>query len=114
MAASTGGDVVLMLGWGVLVVVAVVLAWRWRGYALSLPTWAAPVDGGSARGASTRRRGAVAGAQGPTFNHLPSACRPADFMRPSASRRSAIARLRPEAVPRARLGANFWRYDCES
>jgi len=49
MAASTGGDVVLMLGCGVLVVVAVVLAWSWRGYALSLPTWAAPVDGGSAR-----------------------------------------------------------------
>ena len=113
MAASTGGDVVLRLGWGVLVVVAVVLAWRWRGYALSLPTWAAPVDGGSARGASTRTR-AVTGAEGPTLSHLPSARRPADFIRPSDSRRSAIARLRPEAVPRARLGANFWRYDCES
>jgi len=49
MAASTAGDVALMLGCGVLVVVAVVLAWRWRGYVLSLPTWATPVDGGSAR-----------------------------------------------------------------
>ena len=49
MAASTGGDVLLMLGCGVLLVVAVVLAWRWRGYRLSLPTWAAPVDGGRAR-----------------------------------------------------------------
>jgi len=38
-----------MLGCGGLVVVAAVLAWRWRGYVLSLPTWVAPVDGGSAR-----------------------------------------------------------------
>jgi hypothetical protein len=43
------GDVALMLGCGLLVVVAVVLAWRWRGYVLELPPWAAPVEGGSAR-----------------------------------------------------------------
>ena len=43
------GDAVLMLGCGVLVVVAAVLAWRWRRYVLTLPTWAAPVDGGGAR-----------------------------------------------------------------
>ena len=43
------GDALLMLGCGVLVAVAVVLAWRWRGHVLSLPAWAAPVDGGRAR-----------------------------------------------------------------
>ncbi len=43
------GDIVLMLGCGALVVVAAILAWRWRGYALRLPTWAAPIDSGSAR-----------------------------------------------------------------
>jgi hypothetical protein len=40
---------VIMLGCGVLVVVAAVLAWLWRGYTLRLPAWAAPTDGGSAR-----------------------------------------------------------------
>lgn len=38
-----------MLGCGLLVVIAVGLAWRWRGRVLSLPTWAAPLDGSKAR-----------------------------------------------------------------
>ena len=46
LVASRRGDEddVLMLACGGLVVVAAVLAWRWRGYVLSLPTWVAPVE----------------------------------------------------------------------
>ncbi|HEU5036443.1 MAG TPA: hypothetical protein VFT70_05525 [Nocardioides sp.] len=47
--ARGGGDGLLMAGCGVLVVVAAVLAWRWRCYELTLPPWAAPVDGSRAR-----------------------------------------------------------------
>jgi hypothetical protein len=39
----------LMLGCGALLVAAAALAWRWRGYVLSLPEWALPADGGRAR-----------------------------------------------------------------
>ena len=52
LVASRRGDEddVLMLACGGLVVVAAVLAWRWRGYVLSLPTWVAPVDGSARPG----------------------------------------------------------------
>lgn len=53
------GDQALMLGCGSLLLVATVLAWRWRSHALTLPAWAAPVGGGARPGRALAWLGAV-------------------------------------------------------
>ena len=77
MAASTGGDVALMLGCGVLVVVAVVLAWRWRG----LRAESAHVGGARRRRQRTRCLNANKGSRWSGGTHVESSAK-----RPSASR----------------------------